>query len=54
MIVDFSKIPDEGKIWIFPSSRKFYPQEIEELIEGIGISFQLGQVIILILIAHLS
>ena len=36
MIVDFSKIPDEGKIWIFPSSRKFYPQEIEELIEGIG------------------
>ncbi|WP_298365617.1 ABC transporter ATPase [uncultured Lutibacter sp.] len=36
MIVDFSKIPDEGKLWIFPSSRKFYPQEIEELIEGIG------------------
>ena len=36
MIVDFSKIHDEGKLWIFPSSRKFYPQEIEELIEGIG------------------
>lgn len=31
MIVGFSTIPEEAKIWVFPSSRKFYPQEIEEL-----------------------
>ncbi|MCF6180454.1 ABC transporter ATPase [Lutibacter sp.] len=31
MIVDFEEIPDWGKLWVFPSSRKFYPQEIPEL-----------------------
>jgi hypothetical protein len=31
MIVGFSTIPEEAKIWVFPSSRKFYPQEIEEI-----------------------
>ena len=31
MIVDFNSIPAEAKLWIFPSSRKFYPQEIPEL-----------------------
>jgi hypothetical protein len=31
MIVTFDQIPDWGKLWIFPSSRKFYPQEISEL-----------------------
>ena len=31
MIVGFSTIPEEAKIWVFPSSRKFYPQEIEGL-----------------------
>lgn len=31
MIVDYNKIPNWGKLWIFPSSRKFYPQEIAEL-----------------------
>ena len=31
MIVGFSTIPEEAKIWVFPSNRKFYPQEIEEL-----------------------
>lgn len=31
MIIDFNEIPDWGKLWIFPSSRKFYPQEITEI-----------------------
>ncbi len=35
MIVDFKQLPDEAKLWIFPSSRKFYPQEIEGVKEKI-------------------
>jgi len=35
MIVDYKQMPDESKLWIFPSSRKFYPQEIEGLKEKI-------------------
>ena len=35
MLVGFSIIPEESKIWVFPSSRKFYPQEIEELKERV-------------------
>lgn len=35
MIVDFDKIPDWGKLWVFPASRKFYPQEISEVKESI-------------------
>jgi len=35
MIVDFKQIPNEGKLWIFPSSRKFYPQEIAGIKEKI-------------------
>ena len=35
MIVNFKQIPDEGKLWIFPSHRKFYPQEIAELKERV-------------------
>ena len=35
MIVDFKQIPNEGKLWIFPSSRKFYPQEIASIKEKI-------------------
>lgn len=35
MIVDYKQIPDAGKLWVFPSSRKFYPQEIAELKERI-------------------
>lgn len=31
MLVDFNKIPELAKVWIFPSSRKFYPQEIKGL-----------------------
>jgi hypothetical protein len=36
MIVDYKQMPDESKLWIFPSSRKFYPQEIEGLKERIN------------------
>lgn len=35
MIVDFDAIPEWSKIWIFPSSRKFYEQEISELNKSI-------------------
>ncbi|MDX1829499.1 MAG: ABC transporter ATPase [Lutibacter sp.] len=35
MIVDFDKIPDWGKLWVFPASRKFYSQEINEVKESI-------------------
>ena len=31
MIVNFKEIPKWCKLWVFPSSRKFYPQEISEL-----------------------
>lgn len=31
MLVDFDKLPDTSKIWIYQSNRKFYPQEIEEI-----------------------
>ncbi|WP_299060163.1 ABC transporter ATPase [uncultured Polaribacter sp.] len=29
MLVDYSLITDDAKVWIYPSSRKFYPNEIE-------------------------
>ena len=35
MIVDFDKIPNWSKLWVFPASRKFYPQEINEVKESI-------------------
>lgn len=35
MIVDYNKIPKWGKLWVFPSSRKFYPQEIPGLKESV-------------------
>lgn len=31
MTVGFSTIPEEAKIWVFPSNRKFYPQEVDEI-----------------------
>ncbi|MDC9722667.1 MAG: ABC transporter ATPase [Urechidicola sp.] len=37
MFVDFEKLPETSKIWIYQSDRKFYPNEIEGLknkIEG--------------------
>ncbi|WP_299521894.1 ABC transporter ATPase [uncultured Lutibacter sp.] len=35
MIIDFKQLPDEAKLWVFPSSRKFYPQEIAGIKEKI-------------------
>ena len=35
MIVDFNEIPTWSKLWVFPSSRKFYEQEISGLKENI-------------------
>jgi len=35
MIIDFNKIPKQGKVWVFPSSRKFYPQELAGLKERV-------------------
>ena len=31
MYVDASTFPDDAKVWIYPSSRKFYTNEIEDL-----------------------
>lgn len=31
MFVDYSKISNEAKVWIYPSSRKFYATEIDEI-----------------------
>lgn len=35
MIVSFSELPDSSKIWIFPSSRKFYDTELPVVIAEI-------------------
>ena len=31
MFIEFDLLSEEAKIWIYPSSRKFYPNEIEEI-----------------------
>ncbi|MBT6081743.1 MAG: ABC transporter ATPase [Polaribacter sp.] len=31
MFIDYNLIPEDAKIWIYPSSRKFYSSEIEEI-----------------------
>lgn len=31
MYVDFNELPDNSKIWIYQSNRKFYPQELESI-----------------------
>ncbi|MDP5106046.1 MAG: ABC transporter ATPase [Polaribacter sp.] len=31
MFVDYSTIAEDAKVWVYPSSRKFYPTEIEEI-----------------------
>ena len=33
MVVEFEKLSEDAKVWIYPCSRKFYPQEIEPLKE---------------------
>ena len=35
MIVDFNELPNWSKLWIFPSSRKFYSQEIPQVEESL-------------------
>lgn len=35
MFVEFSSIPEDAKVWIYPSSRKFYPNEIEEVTQSV-------------------
>ena len=31
MLVDYTSLPEDAQVWIYPSSRKFYPQEIEAI-----------------------
>ena len=31
MITEFNLLSEEAKIWIYPSSRKFYTNEIDEI-----------------------
>lgn len=31
MIVDYTTLTNEAKVWVYPSSRKFYPQELDAL-----------------------
>jgi hypothetical protein len=31
MLVNFEELPEESKVWIYPSNRKFYPNEISEI-----------------------
>ena len=31
MLVDYETLPEEAKVWIYPSSRKFHTNEIEEV-----------------------
>jgi len=35
MLVEYSTISDTAKVWVYPSSRKFYPNEIEEVTQKI-------------------
>lgn len=35
MTVPFETLSEEAKVWLYPSSRKFYPQELEPLKEKI-------------------
>ncbi len=35
MFVDFKEIPEDAKVWVYPSSRKFYANEIEALEEKV-------------------
>ena len=35
MLTDYESIPESSKVWIYPASRKLYPQEIPEIKEKI-------------------
>jgi hypothetical protein len=40
MLIDFDILPENSKIWIYQSDRKFYPQEIEEICQKIEVFLQ--------------
>ena len=31
MFIDYNLIPEDAKVWVYPSNRKFYSTEIEEI-----------------------
>lgn len=31
MLIHYKELSEEAKVWVYPSSRKFYPQELDEL-----------------------
>lgn len=31
MLVDYNTLSESAKVWVYPSSRKFYPEEMEEI-----------------------
>ncbi|MGB0879698.1 MAG: ABC transporter ATPase [Polaribacter sp.] len=31
MFVNFESLPENAKVWVYPSSRKFYPNEVSEI-----------------------
>lgn len=37
MLVDFDELPENSKIWIYQSDRKFYPQELDEIKEKVSL-----------------
>ena len=37
MVTPFETAPDDSRLWIFPSSRKFYPQELEKISDSISV-----------------
>lgn len=37
MFVDYKSISEEAKVWVYPSSRKFYSNEIEEIEQKIKV-----------------
>ena len=35
MLVDYTSLADNSKVWIYPSSKKLYPQEVEKINEQV-------------------
>ena len=31
MYVEYNSLPEDSKVWVYPSNRKFYPNELEEI-----------------------
>jgi len=36
MLVSYDSLPEDSKVWIFPSSRKFYPDELQLIEEKLA------------------